>query len=712
MFSDVDSVQLLFNTSALLLISGIIILLVFTYFVYRITIPQITPKIKTFLIAVRVIILSLILILIFEPVLKISHSNELEPATLIFIDNSNSIILNDSTESYDKVSSLISGLTSKIDYEKRIFSFGIATKIIESDSIFVIDFHEKITNIENVFNQIGSETGNVTGAIIVSDGIINNGNTSLSNIDKLGLPINTIGIGDTTKRKNLQIKKIIKNRFIYSEKETDIEVVILNSGLGGSSNVLHLYEGNKLLESKKIVLNESGINRVTFSYFPETSGEKKIRISADYLPEEYTAQDNYKTTYISVLNNKLNISIVAGSPSPDLAFIKSSLEKDENLSVNDFTQISSSKFSNPDFNQLDSADILFLIGFPAKNTPSLLINKVISLISESGKPFFFLVGASTDFSRLAQMKNVISFNYRNSPRNVVKVQPVLSNINTGILKINSKIDPQIWSNLAPVNSFDIDYRLNPGSVMIASAKSGNRDTGIPILLSYAIGANRSISMLCFDIWKWKLSSNDDNKDLFDQFISNVIKWLNIDKSKKRFTVNTSKRVYTRGEPVDFTAELYDDLYQPVNNADVYLEYDENGSKRKVFFEPVNDGIYEATMTSNIPGDIKFTAFAVSDRMERERFYSNITIDDINLESLNLQMDKSFLMNISNNTGGIYASVDNGDEIISIVNSYNSGRIKIVNEEKEYKFWTNEWILIIIILLFGLEWFIRKRMGML
>ena len=50
MFTDVDSVQLFFNTSTLLLISGFIILFAATYFVYKITIPDISPKIKAFLI--------------------------------------------------------------------------------------------------------------------------------------------------------------------------------------------------------------------------------------------------------------------------------------------------------------------------------------------------------------------------------------------------------------------------------------------------------------------------------------------------------------------------------------------------------------------------------------------------------------------------------------------------------------------------------------
>lgn len=712
MFSDTESVQLLFNASTLILISGIIIILVFTYFVYKITIPQISRSVKSFLITLRVIILALLLLLIFEPVLKISSSDVQDPVTVIFIDNSNSMILTDSAESSEKIESTAADLYSNLKYEKKMYSFGVSPGEINPDSLSELNFQERVTNIETVFSQLESEPGNVTSAVIISDGIIDNGSTSLSNIEKLGLPINTIGIGDTTQRRNIQINKINTNRFIYAEKETEIEVVILNTGMGGRSDIIHLYEDNKLLESKNIALNESGINRVTFTYYPEVSGEKKIRVSADYLGEEHTSQDNSKTIYISVLNNKLNVSIVAGSPSSDLAFIKSSLEMDKNLTVEDFSQITGTKFSNRDFNELDSADILFLLGFPASNTPEQLINKVNSLIIDSNIPYFYLMGISTDFSKLSRLNNSLSFNYRKVTSSIIKVQPVISNINTGILKINSRIEPQLWANLAPVNSFDIDYGLKPGSVMIASAKSGNIDTGIPILISSAMGSDRNISMLCFDIWKWKLASNEENRNLFDQFIANVIKWLNIDKSKRRFTVNTPKKVYTRGEPVEFTAELYDDLYQPVNNANIYIVYNENGNERKLFFEPAGDGIYEASMTSNIPGDIKFSAFAELDNVEKGHYSGTITIEDVNLESLNLQMDTNFLHKIANNTGGIFSPADSVDEIVNHINSFNMGRSRIFTNNSEFKFWTNEWILLAIILLFAIEWFIRKRMGML
>ena len=115
MFSNADSVQLIFNASTFFLFMGVVIISVFSYYIYRITIPQISRRVKTFLVILRSVILTLLLLLIFEPVLKISSSTDLEPVTAIFIDNTNSIVLSDSTESAEKINSIISILSKNLN---------------------------------------------------------------------------------------------------------------------------------------------------------------------------------------------------------------------------------------------------------------------------------------------------------------------------------------------------------------------------------------------------------------------------------------------------------------------------------------------------------------------------------------------------------------------------------------------------------------------
>ena len=50
--------------------------------------------------------------------------------------------------------------------------------------------------------------------------------------------------------------------------------------------------------------------------------------------------------------------------------------------------------------------------------------------------------------------------------------------------------------------------------------------------------------------------------------------------------------------------------------------------------------------------------------------------------------------------------------IEELNSGNSRKVKYLYSSSEIKIWPAEWILAIIILFFAVEWFVRKRKGLL
>jgi len=102
--------------------------------------------------------------------------------------------------------------------------------------------------------------------------------------------------------------------------------------------------------------------------------------------------------------------ILGGSPSTDLSFIKNALKSDENLTVNSLTQISSDKFvEDINYSLVDSADLLFLVGFPGENTTDELLNIVQKNISEEKMPYFISFSPQTNIEKIAQMQSELPF---------------------------------------------------------------------------------------------------------------------------------------------------------------------------------------------------------------------------------------------------------------------------------------------------------------
>ena len=91
---------------------------------------------------------------------------------------------------------------------------------------------------------------------------------------------------------------------------------------------------------------------------------------------------------------------------------------------------------------------------------------------------------------------------------------------------------------------------------------------------------------------------------------------------------------------------------------------------------------------------------------------SFNIGEIDLEFLNPRMNYEFLNLLSQSTHGEFFlpnEFDNYERKISAVIS-GSSKEKIVTSE--ISLWSSEWLLGLVVLLFSLEWFLRKRFGML
>ncbi|MEK6553102.1 MAG: hypothetical protein AABZ54_06600, partial [Bacteroidota bacterium] len=262
-----------------LILFFVLLLSAFTFYVYKYTIPNVSALLKTFLIILRALIFILILIMIFEPVISVMLHSNVESKTLVFIDNSNSLAAKDSSNRLEQVNSLIKKISGGSGIRSQLFFFGKKVDSVQDANASKLNFKEAQTNFSSVIDLIKKKGASVNSAVILSDGIINDGNDPSYQVEKLQLPIFTLGIGDSTEKKDVLIYNVQYNNTIYAEKATTIETAIKNIGFGSSNTRVALYEENKLLETEDILLNETGLNKISFNYKPGTGGEKKLSIS-------------------------------------------------------------------------------------------------------------------------------------------------------------------------------------------------------------------------------------------------------------------------------------------------------------------------------------------------------------------------------------------------------------------------------------------------
>ncbi len=694
----------------------LILLTAYSFYVYRYTIPQISSSKKIFLTGLRSLALILLLFVFFEPILTLAKKKVLEPISLIFLDNSRSMQINDGTNREQTIKSFVNGIQkNNLSNNSIIFSFGTKISKLNIDSLNKLNFSEGSTNFANISSTIKKIDQNISSIVIASDGVITEGADPIHSLEKLNIPIFTIGIGDSTSRNDIAVKNVLFNDMIYAQTPTAIVAAISNIGFGNKNVTVSFFENDVLIDHNNITLSPDGIQNVDFTYTPKSGGEKKLSVEVSNIPGEFTTANNRKIFYLKVLSNKVKILLLAGSPSSDVSFVKNTLKSDNNFTINSITQVAANKFIEKNDQQklIDSANIFFLIGFPSKETPMNLWQSVIKNISEKDIPYFITLSSGIDFSKLKLLQSELPFTIGNINNDYIEIQPDISAYqqDNPLLQNNSSNPIGSWNNLPPVYQPNVDLRSKPESNIISKVKINNVPMNRPLILTKMLGNKKSIAVLAKDIWRWKLETAPKNLDLFDRFILSSVKWLNKKENQKLVTIKTSKKLYSLGEQIEFNAQVYDQTYNPVSDANVNVKIKTGNETNEINLNSLGNGLYEGTFQSDKAGDYSYSGDASIGQNKLGSDNGSFNIGEVDIEMMNPRMNYEYLNLLANQTNGKFFYNSNFQQLFSILKQINKKSEKDKIEVSDINLWSNEWLLIIAIILFGMEWFFRKRWGM-
>jgi hypothetical protein len=198
-------------------------------------------------------------------------------------------------------------------------------------------------------------------------------------------------------------------------------------------------------------------------------------------------------------------------------------------------------------------------------------------------------------------------------------------------------------------------------------------------------------------------------DYFRSFINEIVKWLSVSNTKRQFNVVTNKKIYSPGEQVKITAELYDYSFNPIDTAHISVLITNSKISKELAMTQQNNGIYTAEFIPDSQGDFNVSANtkSISSIQAKTRF----SILSSSLELIDTKMRVDYLKLLANSTSGKYFSINEVDELLTQLESANNKQNSGILVKNEYELWNSIWILFAVIILFAIEWFLRKRLGM-
>ena len=359
-----------------------------------------------------------------------------------------------------------------------------------------------------------------------------------------------------------------------------------------------------------------------------------------------------------------------------------------------------------------------LVDYPTSESSGAIIDMIASTIRSRKLPLLTILGANVDYEKLRRFEELLPVSIGRARLNETQV---FTDITPGGQDhpATGLSDSGVWSEMPPIFRNETSFTPRPESQVLATARIGSSSLDEPLIVSRKLGNVRSLMIAGHGIWRWDLigegkaeAAGREQIDLLDKFAAATLRWLAVREEEKQVRIKTSKKIYNLGESVRFLGQVYDESYQPLNNADVTVRVEGPDGGTELTLVASGSGRYEGIL-SNLPaGDYRFTGEARVGGNSIGSDGGRFVIDEIGIEFLQTSMNVPFLRALAERTGGKFYTYDQTGSLVEDIQANKAFTPRSIEQSEEWSMRESIWFLIAALTLFSIEWFIRKRSGML
>lgn len=642
----------------------------------------------------RFIVVSVLCFLLLSPLLRSVVREVEKPVIIIAQDNSESLISGKDSAYYrgeykQKMNALVEELSDK--YEVKLYSF--ADRIKELSSFDSLSFNEKQTNVSTLFEELETRYSNrnVGAVVLATDGIYNQGTSPLYAAVQLKQNIYTIGLGDTTIKKDLILSKVEHNRMAYLGNQFPLEVIINSKRLKGKNSILTVSKDGQVLFTKPVSISQDIFDQ-TVSVLLEAKqvGLQRYRIALSSVEGEMTLLNNSKDIFIDVLDARQKVLILSDAPHPDLAAIKQSIENNQNYEVESFLL--------DDFNgALKKYDLLILHQLPnSKNSNSKLLNE----IENSGIPVWVFSGANT------VLKKDLTIASSSSKMN--EVEPLVD-ANFPLFTTSDELKQAIKDFPAVASPYTNASSDISGNALFYQ-RIGIVDTKNSLMSFYNRGDTKLAIFSGEGIWRWRLQdyASHGNHNVFDELITKTVQYLSLKVDKSFFRV-IAKNNYFENESIELEAEVYNDSYELINDGEVEIVITNADNKKFPFVFSKTNTAYRLNAGSLPVGEYTYDAKTkVGAKVYSQK--GSFSVSSLQLEYVNTVADHQLLFNLAKQHNGDLIYPKDLNSLAEKLNSREDIKPVSYSEKKLTDLINLKWLFVLLLIFLSAEWFIRKRNG--
>lgn len=705
------------------------------------------PRDRTVLASLRLAILGLIVFCLFRPVLVISTVVPERNFLGILIDDSKSMQIADREgvprsdfvyEAFGSEESELKALLSE-RFMLRFFRFsGSAERMADFSEL---SFAGANTNLGRALDRASQDLAAVplAGLVVVTDGADNSEGPlteSLLSLQANSVPVYTLGLGRERFDKDIQVNRVETPRTVLKGSSLAVDLLVAQTGFDGQTVQVNVEDGGRIVSSQEVVLPAEGeAASVRVHFTASKAGPRVYRFHVPALPGELVSQNNVQEALIVVVDRREKVLYYEGEPRFEVKFIRRAVADDDNLQVVTLQRTAENKFLRLD---VDDADEL-AEGFP-KTREELFAYRGLILGSVEASSFThdqlrmiteFVSQRGGGLLMLGGRRSFAEGGYAGTP--VADVLPVVLEPSAGagealLAELDVELTPlgathpitQIaeneeasathWGELPAVSTWNRILRTKPGASTLLTGLSADQGDRHVVLAYQRYGRGRAVAFPIQDSWLWQMHADIPLHDLtHETFWRQLLRWLVSFVPDPVMVITSGDRVGPE-EAVTITAEVNDDIYLKVNNAEVVAHVTEpSGVQRDVPMEwsVEKDGEYRASLATKKGGLYRIDVEARQRGESLGTQSAYVRSAELATEYFDAEMQASLMKRIAEETGGRFYTPETVGSLPEDVRYTKSGTT--VLEEKDL--WDMPAIFLLVLILVATEWGYRRARGL-
>jgi uncharacterized membrane protein len=735
---------------------------------------KLVPRRRTTLIVLRVVIFLAVIAGLLRPTYVFTEMKRHRATLIVLLDRSRSMSVADEFKGVTRWERLRDAVTKALpalrdlndDLDVKLYTFDSEAAALDvMDPKF--DLGAAADGAQTAIgaamdDALRKEVGHrLAGVVLLSDG----GQNALEPRDAtpqmaarkladMGVPLFAIPFGQenaANQRADVAVTALDVNPTVFVKNELVVAGTVRVSGYQGRDiPVQALYEVEagkppKVIGTTMVKATRDGEElSVRFSYIPQTTGEHKVTLRVDPQEKEQDTTNNEQSTIVKVFEGGLNVLYVEGELRVEQRFLRRSLAASPDIKV-DFefldhrvrrttwpvdmsAQFKPGKYDVYILGDIDSSAVR------PEDLASLRqsVERGAGLIMLGGFHSFWAGGyQGTELREVLPIEAgpLDKFDRQSFDEPIrEKLHIFPADREQGLKMVPSprfgdvslmQLGPpernrEIWQSLPGLDGANLFRALKPlaKTLAVIGGPPGRGPEGQPLLVALEPSAGRTLAFAGDSTWRWYLQGFEREHR---KFWRQVIFWLakKDEAEKTGVWIKLAQRQFTPRRPVEFTVGATSPQGEPISDA----KFEANailpdGSRRPLQLGKQGNqttGVFKETL---LPGDYTILLTASRGGTTLGEAKGRFIVYDQDLEMENPAARPALLASLAKLTESSGGAVYAPENLIDLCSWFKrqTKDLEIPTEIKETP-WDKPYFFALIVALLSLEWFLRKKWGL-